>query len=550
MTTNIQLEHMASRYGVPNFKCIMNDEINEERVIPQEANWILNLEDSNTNGSHWVALLVRNDEKAYIDSFGCVPSMQVTAFLHKSPSKYMWNNKIIQNLASVQCGLFSLGAMIYAHHHRNMPLHECVDDYCDLFSDDTKKNDKIIKSFFQKLNSLKPEKIGTGFFDWFKNLFKPKATENVDPLLEYQQNLPPRLKSLDNQINHLEPVKKQDNQMESLETYKKNWEEYKAELSKKRELENKEKQIQDAERQKANEEFYKEYYKIIANNEKQSKKFDEIERRQKEKFERIDNASKVNLTEALQHYADNPDALKTYVDNPAYWVGGKLKVVDVADIVAQSYRTNKENLKNVGKYKVDKSLSGQRVQVYYDKTNKKAIVNHRGTSGLTDVFTDVKYALGDDLSSSKRLKHAKKIQQKAEDKYGASNIDTIGHSLGAKIARDVGKNTNSVIQINPAYNIPDSLKDGKSNEYTIKTSLDPVSFLQRKSSSKNITTVPSKTINLLKEHNSDNIRLLPSKMKVGKGLINNRWVERVKQYALNNNVSYKEALKSLKGTII
>lgn len=161
MTTNIQLEDLARRNGIVNFKCIMNDEIKQERSMLQECNWILNLDDANTEGSHWVALLVRDGEKCYCDSFGCVPSLQVTAFLHKTPGKYMFNNKIIQDLRSTQCGLFSLGAIIYANRHKDMSLHECVDNYCDQFSHDTKKNDAIIKAFFKNLGGGgRNEKMG------------------------------------------------------------------------------------------------------------------------------------------------------------------------------------------------------------------------------------------------------------------------------------------------------------------------------------------------------------------------------------------------------
>ena len=42
------------------------------------------------------------------------------------------------------------------------------------------------------------------------------------------------------------------------------------------------------------------------------------------------------------------------------------------------------------------------------------------------------------MSETKRFQHAKDIQKKAEGKYGKDHTTTLGHSLGAKIASDVG----------------------------------------------------------------------------------------------------------------
>ena len=93
--------------------------------------------------------------------------------------------------------------------------------------------------------------------------------------------------------------------------------------------------------------------------------------------------------------------------------GGKLSTKVLKDFLKQSYN---KNLQNIGDYDVDHSLSGQRVQVYKHRYSPQAVVVHRGTKGLQDVYNDVKYALGMNISNSKRLKHSQDIQKKSRTK--------------------------------------------------------------------------------------------------------------------------------------
>ncbi|QIG59349.1 hypothetical protein [Dishui Lake virophage 2] len=197
-------------------------------------------------------------------------------------------------------------------------------------------------------------------------------------------------------------------------------------------------------------------------------------------------------------------------------IGGKLSLGNLKGLLNKSYDSKKP--KNYQEFEVDKELSGQRVQVYKNPKTGQVIVSHRGTQGIHDIGNDLKYALGMDLSKTKRFKHAEDIQRKAEAKYGAENISTIGHSLGAKIARDVGQNTKEVIQLNPAYNIPDAKKKTSEKTHTIRTQYDPVSFLQPKST-KNVTTLESTTLNPLKEHTVDVLDRGDAEMEVGQGLV-------------------------------
>jgi len=197
--------------------------------------------------------------------------------------------------------------------------------------------------------------------------------------------------------------------------------------------------------------------------------------------------------------------------------GGKLSTKYIKDFLKQSYD---KKLQNIGDYDVDRSLSGQRVQVYKHKYSPQTVVVHRGTKGIQDVYNDVKYALGMDISSSKRVKYANDIQKKAEAKYGKENVTTLAHSLGSIVSSSVGKDSKEIINLNKPIGIQDLYTKPLANEYNVRTTLDPVSFLLPYSKHNNdkVTTIPSKTINPLEEHKTDVLDRLPVDTMIGQGI--------------------------------
>lgn len=158
--------------------------------------------------------------------------------------------------------------------------------------------------------------------------------------------------------------------------------------------------------------------------------------------------------------------------------GGFLKGSVLKDFLKNSYKNKNDQSNNLHGFKRNEKLSGNRVQVYHNNENNKTIVAHRGTKDLNDVITDVKLALFPrSYKNSKRYQHSKNIQEQAEQQYGKDNITTIGHSLGSKLASDLGKNTKEVITYNKPTFIRDLFKKPNPNETHIRTKGDVVSLL-------------------------------------------------------------------------
>jgi hypothetical protein len=182
-----------------------------------------------------------------------------------------------------------------------------------------------------------------------------------------------------------------------------------------------------------------------------------------------------------------------------------MKLQKVKKLVKASYRNED---KNVSELKRDKSLSGKRVQVYYNNQTGQSVVVHRGTASLKDWATDAALAVG--YERGNRFKHANKIQMQAEQKYGRQNVTTIGHSLGGRIAEKVGKKSSQIITYNKAAT-PISIREKTpTKQIDIRTKGDPVSYLSKfQKRDGKLIQLESSSYNPLYNHSTKPIPNLP-----------------------------------------
>lgn len=185
-----------------------------------------------------------------------------------------------------------------------------------------------------------------------------------------------------------------------------------------------------------------------------------------------------------------------------------MKPSDIQGLLAKSYE---KKLSDFGDFQVDKSLSGGKVQVYYNPKTGQAVVVHRGSDGSKDwLVNDTGLLVG---YRGKRFRHAQEIQDKAEEKYGAANVTTLGHSLGAKIAEEVGKKSKEVITLNKPTVDTKKVSD---KQFDIRASTDIVSGFSGIASSNNKTTIPSGFRDFISEHSTDVLSRLPDE-PIGRG---------------------------------
>ena len=200
--------------------------------------------------------------------------------------------------------------------------------------------------------------------------------------------------------------------------------------------------------------------------------------------------------------------------------GGSLEVGTLKNLLNASY--DKKTKRSDG-FEKDQDLSTRTSKVYYNPETNQTVVAHKGTTGFTDWFNNLAYAVGGEklYKTTDRYKQAKQVQKSAHKKYGRDNITTIGHSQGGLQAELLGKKGKEIITLNKATRPFGNTKS--ENQYDIRTEGDLVSnFNPFQSKSKQDTTIKSEQFNPLAEHGIDTLDRLNSTQKIG-GMIVRRF---------------------------
>ena len=111
--------------------------------ITKKGAYVINLDEYESTGTHWIALVVKTNEVIYFDSLGI-------EHIPKEINKFIGNQEIKANIFSIQaydsimCGYFCIEFINY------MLKGKTLLDYTNLFSpNDFKKNDQVIKRIFK-----------------------------------------------------------------------------------------------------------------------------------------------------------------------------------------------------------------------------------------------------------------------------------------------------------------------------------------------------------------------------------------------------------------
>ena len=105
--------------------------------------YVINLDDKNSTGAHWVSLFIYRKTAVYFHSCGIEYIPQ--KILNKIRNKPITHNIFrIQDNESITCRFYCIAFIEY------MLLGKTLFDYINLFSpNDYKKNDKIISNYFK-----------------------------------------------------------------------------------------------------------------------------------------------------------------------------------------------------------------------------------------------------------------------------------------------------------------------------------------------------------------------------------------------------------------
>ena len=167
MLTNYDIEKICEKLDLPLVGVFMKDQLkNEKRKV---GSYVINLDDSDGDGTHWVFAKIFSDsdrfddssseeEEAkrycgalYFDPFGIGMPLEIEDFL-KPFGKKAINKKQIQNVYSTQCGWYCIYCDYFLEKHKKGKSY--IDDYkafLDIWDNDPTKNLDLLKKFFKPL---------------------------------------------------------------------------------------------------------------------------------------------------------------------------------------------------------------------------------------------------------------------------------------------------------------------------------------------------------------------------------------------------------------
>ena len=146
-TSNFDLEELAQKYKLPLVGVYSKDELPKKIQV---GSYYVNLQDSTEGGgSHWCLIKIFDRKNAlWFDSFGQALPLEVLDFLkHYKPVPY--SNRHIQNIDSSRCGLYVVACDRYMNKVMRKNMVEQFDDFLNLFTADTKKNDNILVDYLK-----------------------------------------------------------------------------------------------------------------------------------------------------------------------------------------------------------------------------------------------------------------------------------------------------------------------------------------------------------------------------------------------------------------
>jgi len=192
--------------------------------------------------------------------------------------------------------------------------------------------------------------------------------------------------------------------------------------------------------------------------------------------------------------------------------GGKLNAKELELLLKSPYDTEIVDVKTDGdRFIIDKELSNETTKVFKKDGTDEVFVVHSGSKDMRDVLENFNYIKSGFYSSAK-LNQAKATQKAAEEKYGAKNISTLGHSKGGKYAEMLGKKTKEIITLNKPVHLTDIFTKVPKKQTDIKTTYDPVSFLRKLQRGNKPVIIKSESSNILEEHKGKVLQRKPKKI--------------------------------------
>ena len=108
-TTNVQLQQLAKHMHIPYFKGIFMRTTLPTGGVRRNESAIVNLDNAEGPGTHWVAYAKRDNRVIYFDSFGNLrPPRELVRYLDNNVTQIEYNHTPYQRYDQSNCGQLCL----------------------------------------------------------------------------------------------------------------------------------------------------------------------------------------------------------------------------------------------------------------------------------------------------------------------------------------------------------------------------------------------------------------------------------------------------------
>lgn len=158
-------------------------------------------------------------------------------------------------------------------------------------------------------------------------------------------------------------------------------------------------------------------------------------------------------------------------------------------------------------------------KAYKNNVNGSIHVGIKGTSNLSDIVTDVRHAVGVNISTTDRYKDSKTFLEDLKRQNPTANLNIYGHSLGGLIVNKIAKNEPQLISSGQAFN-PYALKTsdldsgGKVTNYRTKTDVASALGSINNSNVESVGSIFDITKSITENHSLRNFYKNGGKMKL------------------------------------
>ena len=125
----------------------MKDEV--PNSLPKNASLIINIDNEDGDGTHWVCVfhdIKKDGYIEYFDSFGLSPPEKVLNMMKKSNKKRLYSNSQIQSLTSSMCGYFCMYYILMRYN--KIPIYDILYQFRQLNPESMTEDSFILIDYF------------------------------------------------------------------------------------------------------------------------------------------------------------------------------------------------------------------------------------------------------------------------------------------------------------------------------------------------------------------------------------------------------------------